>query len=401
MTYRRAAIPALVGAVVLTALLWWAGTSAHALHLPGATNVIGGPAPAELEHWLAPWSYDLPSSAQLGGEPSGGVGDSAPIDAARYLSLYTTALQIRFGTVFAFFLLGALLLVRRLPPVGGRGRTAAALLAIWAWGVVAGTLAVTVSAPWMLAAGGHGSFRFLPHLASVIGSGRQILVVTALVAAVATVLAARATANGDDPRPPVEVPARAARLAATAGTAVIALSLVVLSYQSVAAALQTISPSYGLFSEAGDLLRQWLLLGAWTGPAGTPLGDWLLYRAADVLLLAVVWWALRRLPGLLTRVTVPAMAVGAVCATVLGLLASQLLRMATDGTGLRWGLLHLATGLGDGVPAALTFGLVAGVVAAVTLRLAGGRTKTADATASAQDPGQKPGQEPGQDLADA
>ncbi|MFG3117761.1 hypothetical protein ACGF4C_25635 [Streptomyces sp. NPDC048197] len=401
MTYRRAAIPALAGAVVLTALLWWAGTSAHALHLPGATNVIGGPATAELEHWLAPWSYDPPSSAQFGGEPTGGVGDAAPIDGARYLSLYTTALQIRFGTVFAFFLLGAVLLVRRLPPVGGRGRTAAAVLAMWAWGVVAGTLAVTVSAPWMLAAGGHGSFRFLPHLASVIGSGRQILVVTALVAAVATVLAARITANGDDPLPPVEVPARAARLAATAGTAVIALSLVVLSYQSVAAALQRISPNVGLLSEPGDLLRQWLLLGAWTGPTGAPLGDWLLYRAADVLLLAVVWWALRRLPGLLTRATVPAMAVGAVCATVLGLLASQLLRMVTDGTGLRWGLLHLAAGIGDGVPAALTFGLVAGVVAAVTLRLAGGRTKTADATASAQASGQKPLQEPGQDLADA
>lgn len=369
---------------MLTALLWWAGASAHALHLPGASNMMGAPATAELDHWLAPWSYDPPSSAQFGAEAPGGAGDTAWIAGTRYLALYTTALQIRFGAVFAFFLIGALLLVRRLPPV--RGRMTAALLAVWAWGLVAGTLAVTVSAPWLLAAGGHGSFRFLPHLASLISSGRQILVLTALVAAVVTVLVARVTAKGADPLPQREVPARAARLAATAGTAVIAMSLVVLSYQPLAAALQTISPNIGLLSEPGDLLRQWLLLGAWTGPAGTPLGDWLLYRTADVLLLAVVWWSLRRLPGLLTRATIPAMATGAVCATVLGLLASQLLRAATDGMGLRWGLLHLFAGLGDGVPAALTCGLVAGVAAAVTLRVAGGRTKPADATGATQDP---------------
>ncbi|MFH9243878.1 hypothetical protein ACH4LK_00255 [Streptomyces lydicus] len=383
MTYRRAAIPALVGGIVLTALLWWVGASTHALHLPGATNVIGGPAAAELEHWLTPWSYDPPSSAQPGAEASGGAGDAGWFDGVGYLALYTTALQIRFGAVFAFFVFGAILLVRRLPPV--RGRRTAALLAVWGWGLVAGTLAVTVSAPWLIAAGGHGSYRFLPQLASVISSGRQILVVTALVAAVVTVLAGRVAVDGTDPLPQEVVPVRAARLAATVGTAVIALSLVVLSYQPVAAALQQISPNVGLLAEPGDLLRQWLLLGAWTGPTGTPLGDWLLYRAADVLLLAVVWWALRRLPGLLTRVTVPVMAVGAVCATVLGLLASQLLRMATDGTGLRWGLLHLSAELGGGVPAALTCGLVAGVAAALTLRVAGGRTKTADATTSVQD----------------
>ncbi|MFG3267279.1 MULTISPECIES: hypothetical protein [Streptomyces] len=61
--------------------------------------------------------------------------------------------------------------------------------------------------------------------------------------------------------------------------------------------------------------RQLLLLGAWSGPAGTPLGDWLLYRLGDVLLLAVVWCTLRGLPGLLTRVSVPTMAEGGVCAT--------------------------------------------------------------------------------------
>ncbi|MCX4736756.1 hypothetical protein [Streptomyces sp. NBC_01363] len=380
MTYRRAAIPALVGGLLLTTLLWWAGASTQALHLPGTTGVIGGRAAAELEHWLTPWSYDPPASVGFGAEVPGGTGDTAGNGSTRYLSLYTTALQIRFAAVFAFFVPVALLLIRRLPPV--HGRMPAALLAVWAWGLVAGTLAVTVSAPWLIASQGHGSYRFLPQLASVISSGRQALVATALVAAVGTVLVARVTTKGAGPLPQEAVPARAARLAATAGTAVIALSLVVLSYQEVAAALQTVSPSNGLFAEPGDLLRQWLLLGAWSSPAGTPLGGWLLYRAADVLLLAVVWWALRRLPGLLTRTTLPAMAAGAVCATVLGLLASQVLRVATDGVGLRWGLLQLSAGIGGGVPAALTCGLVAGVVAAVTLRVAMDHTETVDATAA-------------------
>lgn len=209
--------------------------------------------------------------------------------------------------------------------------------------------------------------------------------VTALVAAAVTVFMARVTAKGAGPLPQQVVPARAARLAATAGTVVIALSLVVLSYQPVAAVIQTVSPSIGLLAEPGDLLRQWLLLGGWSGPGGA-LGGWLLYRAADVLLLAVVWWALRRLPALLTRATVPAMAVGAVCATVLGLLASQLLRAALDGTssGLRWDLPRLFAGIGDGVPAALTCGLVAGAAAALTLRVAVGRAENADATTSVQ-----------------
>nr|WTB28833.1 hypothetical protein OG781_04115 [Streptomyces sp. NBC_00830] len=384
MGYRRAAIPALIGGLLLTALLWWAGASAQALHLPGTTGVIGGQATAELEHWLTPWSYDPPASVQVGAEVSSGIADTAGTDSTRYLALYATALQIRFFAVFAFFVPVALLLVRRLPPV--HGRMTAALLAVWAWGLVAGTLAVTVSAPWLIAAQGHGSYRFLPQLASTISSGRQVLVVTALVAAAGTVLAARVTAKGAGPLPQAVVPARAARLAATVGTAPIALSLVVLSYQPVAAALQTVSPDGGLFAEPGELLRQWLLLGAWAGPAGAPLGDWLLYRAADVLLLAMVWCALRWLPGLLTRATVPTMAAGSVCATVLGLLASQLLRVTMDGAGLRWGLLHLFAGIGDGVPAALTCGLVAGVAAAMTLRVAVGRAETTDATASVQDP---------------
>ncbi|MFI1358075.1 hypothetical protein ACH4TV_31495 [Streptomyces sp. NPDC020898] len=384
MAYGRAAIPALIGGVLLTALLWWAGASAQALHLPGTADAIGGRAAADLQQWLTPWSYDPPASVRFGAGVSGGIGEATGTDGSRYLDLYATALQIRFAAVFAFFVPGALLLVRRLPPV--HGRMPAALLATWAWGLVAGTLAVTVSAPWLIAAQGHGSYRFLPQLASVISSGRQILVVTALVTAAVTVFAARITAKGAGPLPQEIVPARAARLAASAGIAVIALSLVVLSYQSVAAALQTAFTGGGLLAEPGDLLRQWLLLGAWAGPAGAPLGDWLLYRAADVLLLAVVWWALRRLPGLLTRVTVPAMAIGAVCATVLGLLASQVLRVATDGAGMRWGLIYLSANLGGGVPAALVWGLVSGVTAAVTLRVAVARTRTADAAASVQEP---------------
>ncbi|WP_338899837.1 hypothetical protein WBG99_32875 [Streptomyces sp. TG1A-60] len=367
MTYRRAAIPAVVGGLLFTALLWWAGASENVLRLRGAPDVLGAQAAADLERWLAPWSYDPPASARFG--------DTARSDGSRYLALYSTAMQIRFTAVFAFFVPGALLLVRRLPPV--RGRTAAALLAVWAWGLVAGTLAVTVSAPWLIAAQGQGSYRFLPQLAGVVASGRQVLVGTALVAAVATVLIAQITAKGTDPLPRQAVPARAARLAATVGTAVIALSLLILSYQSVAAALQTAYSGGGLLSEPGDLLRQWLLLGAWAGPADASPGDWLLYRATDVLLLAVVWWALRLLPGLLTRATVPALAVGAVCATVLGLLTSQLLRMLLEGTNLRWDL-YLAAGLGGGVPAALTWGLPAGVAAAVTLRLAGARRATTE-----------------------
>ncbi|SFL49662.1 hypothetical protein [Streptomyces pini] len=382
MAYRRATLPALLGGLLLTALLWWAGASAHALHLPGATDVLGGRAAAELERWLTPWSYDPPASIRSGAGASGGPDEGGD---DRYLSLYTTAMRIRFGALFAFFVPGALLLVRRLPPV--HGRMPAALLAVWTWGLVAGVSAMAVSAPWQIAAQGHGSYRFLPQLAGVIASGRQILVPAALVVAAVVALVARITAKGAGPLPRQAVPARAARLAASAGTAVVAISLVLLSYQPVAATIQTAFTGGGMFAEPGELLRQWLLLGAWAGPSGASPGDWLLYRAADVLLLAVVWWALRLLPGLLTRATVPAMAVCAVCATVLGLLASQLLRMALDGgAGLRWGLLHLSARLGDGVPAALTFGLAAGIAAAVTLRAAAGRAEAVDTTASTKDP---------------
>ncbi|MFB7448387.1 hypothetical protein [Streptomyces sp. NPDC056194] len=367
MTYRRAAIPALIGGLLLTALLWWAGSSADALRLPGSVGTLGPDAIAELQRWVTPWSYDPPSFLDSGAQGSVYVPLDGGDDRDRYNGLYTTGLQIRYGAVFVAFVLGALLLVRRLPPV--RGRTTAAFLALWTWGAAAGTLAAAVSAPWFIAAAGNGSHRFLPQLASVTAGGRQLPVAVSLVAAGATALAARIAAEGAGTPPRTDVPARAARLAATAGTAVIALSVVVLSYQPVAAALQAYSPDGGLLAEPGDLLRQWLLLGAWDAPAAGAVVDWLLHRASDVLLLAVVWWALSRLPGLLTRVTLPAMAAGAVGATVLGLLASQILRIAVVQTGPQQGLLYSSAALGNGIPAALTCGLLAGAVATTVLRL--------------------------------
>lgn len=363
MSYRRALIPAVVGSLLLTVFLWWAGASDSALQLPGSSHVFDPQSAGELRRWLAPWSYD---------PPAGGAGDGDPAlsGGGPYAGLYGTAMQIRFVAVFVFFLAGALLLVRRLPPT--RGRTPATLLALWAWGPVAGTLAVTVSAPWLIASRGRGSFRVLPQLASVVASSGPVVVFAALVAAPVTVLVAHTALKGTEPPPRREVRPRAARLAASAGTAVVALSLVVLSYESVAARIQTSYDGGGLLSEPGDLLRTWLLLGGWSRPGTTPLGDWSLYRAADVLVLAVVWWALRLLPGLLTRTTVPAMAVGTVCATVLGLLASQVLHMAVDDTSAVWGPVYVFSDLGAGVPAALTFGVLAGLVSLATLRLAGG-----------------------------
>ncbi|GAB7110139.1 hypothetical protein JCM4814A_84540 [Streptomyces phaeofaciens JCM 4814] len=368
MTYRRAVIPALVGGGLITLLLWWAGASLQALELRGTTSVFDVQSVSELRRWLAPWSYDSATALTPDGSAGGGTASS---DATRYADLYSTGMQIRFVAVFVCFLAGALLLVRRMPPT--RGRTPAALLALWAWGPVAGTLAVTVSAPWLIASGGRGSYRVLPQLAGVIASSGPVVVFAALVTSLVTVFVARVAAKDADPLPRQEVPPRAARLAASVGTAVIAVSLVILSYQSVAAWIQTSFGGGGLLSEPGDLLRQWLLLGVWTDPASAPLGDWLLYRAADLLVLAVVWWALRLLPGLLTRITVPAMAVGAVCATVLGLLASQVLHMAIDDTVGVWGPVYLFSKLGNGVPAALTFGVAAGTAALAALRLSGVR----------------------------
>ncbi|MGK3941698.1 hypothetical protein [Streptomyces sp. RP5T] len=376
MAYRRAVIPALVGALVITLLLWWAGASAQALQLRGSTGVFDVDSVNELRRWLGPWSYD---STVLSSDWSGGTGSGTASD-ARYAGLYSTGMQIRFVSLFAFFLAGALLLIRRLPPV--QGRTPATLLALWAWGPVAATLAVTVSAPWLIASRGRGSYRILPQLAGVIASSGPVAVAAGLAAALLTVVVARITARGADPLPRREVPPRAARLAASVGTAVVALSLVVLSYESVAAWIQTSFGGAGLLSEPGDLLRLWLLLGAWSGPSTTSFGQWLLYRAADVLLLAVVWWSLRLLPALLTRPTAPAMAVGSVCATVLGLFASQVLHMAIDDTASVWGPVHVLSPLGTGAPAALTFGIASGLAALAALRLAGDRDPVPSAVAA-------------------
>ncbi|MFB6638934.1 hypothetical protein ACFCYF_16965 [Streptomyces chartreusis] len=364
MEYRRAVTPAVAGGAMVTLLLWWAGASADVLRLEGATDVLGHEAVTGLQSWLLPWAYE-PSGGTAGGYLDG-------TGASRYLGLHHTAIQIRYAAMFVFYTAGALLLVRRIPPE--RGRTWAALFALWAWGLVAATLAVTVSAPWLIAAGGHGSYRFLPQLASLSSAGRPIAVPVALAAAAWTVLVARLALKGAEPQPRESVPARPALLAATVGTVVVAVSLIVLSYESNAATLQTAFTGGGLLGEPGDLLRQWLLLGGWSGPGGAPLGDWLLYRLGDVLLLAVVWCALRWLPGLLTRVSVPAMAACGVCAVVLGLLAEQALRMARDGTQMRSGLLYVTSGLGEGVTAALLWGAIAGVAATVTLRAADRRT---------------------------
>ena len=360
MTYRRAVIPALVGGLLLTLLMWWAGASAEALHLRGSTNVFDIDSVNELRSWLAPWSY-APSTASV---------DPGAVGGTRYADLYRTAMQIRFVAVFAFFVAGALLLVRRLPPT--RDRTLALLLALWAWGPVACTLAMTLSAPWLLASRGHGSFRILPQLASVISSSGPVAVFAGLLTALLTVLVARVTGKGETPPPRRAVPPRSARIAASVGTAVVALSLVVLSYVSVAGWIQTTFSGRGLLSEPGDLLREWLLLGSWAGPSTAPLGDWLLYRATDLVTLAVVWWSLRLLPGLLTRTTAPAMALGGVCAILVGLMTSESLRPAVDDTVTVWGPVHLFSGLGSNVPAALTFGVLAGTAAFAALRLTGG-----------------------------
>ncbi|AKA01852.1 hypothetical protein SAZ_04805 [Streptomyces noursei ZPM] len=279
MTHRRAAIPALVGALSLTLLLWWAGASAQALELRGTTNLLDIQSMNELRRWLTPWAYDTPTTL-------------LPGDGPQYSTLHRTTMQIRFVAVFVAYLAGALHLVRRMPPTPGR--TPATLLALWAWGPVAGTLAGIASAPWLIASSGHGSFRLLPQLASMSASSGPTVVFAALVSSLVTVVVARITMKDADAAPRGEVPPRAARLAASVGTAVIALSLVVLSYEAVAAWIQTSVVGSGLLSEPGDLLRQWLLLGGWSGPGRTPFGEWLLHRAGDVLMLAVVWWALRR-----------------------------------------------------------------------------------------------------------
>lgn len=205
MTYRRAVIPALVGSLLVTLLLWWAGESAQALQLRGATSVFDAQSVSELRLWLAPWSYDPPSALLAEGSMDTATGGGAAFGgSSHYADLYTTAMQIRFVAVFAFFLAGALILIRRIPPT--QGRTPATVLGLWAWTPMAGMLAVTVSAPWLIASYGHGSFRLLPRLASVIVSSGPVTVLAGLVTALVTVLVARVTAKGDEPSPRQSVP---------------------------------------------------------------------------------------------------------------------------------------------------------------------------------------------------
>ncbi len=236
---------------------------------------------------------------------------------------------------------------------------------------------------WLIASGGRGSYRFLPQFAALSSTGRTVLVPLALAAAAWTVFVTRLASRDAEPQPRGDVPVRAAVVAASAGTAVVAVSVVVLSYQANAARIQTMFTGGGFLSEPGDLLRQWLLLGAWNGPSGVGLWDWLLVRIGDVLLLAVVWCALRWLPGMLTRVSVPAMAAGTVCAVVLGLLVRHLWLVATGGRTSAWHLLHAASGLGEGTNAAVLWGTLAGVAATVVLRVAGRRTEAPVPSAAA------------------
>ncbi|CAM5311845.1 Integral membrane protein OS=Streptomyces griseorubiginosus OX=67304 GN=AQJ54_30095 PE=4 SV=1 [Streptomyces griseorubiginosus] len=297
--------------------------------------------------------------------------DPGAVGATRYADLYRTAMQIRFVALFGVFVAGALLLIRRMPPT--RGRTPALLLALWAWGPVACTLAA--HSLRALAARLPGA-RELPDPAPA-GVGdlveRPGLGVRGAVDRCVTVLVARVTVKGEAPLP-LAATAALRSVTASVGTAVVAVARrwwCCPTSRSRAgsrprSAAGDCCPSPAICCGSGCC---WAVGRA---RLTAPLGDWLLYRAADLLTLAVVWWSLRLLPGLLTRITVPAMAVGAVCAILLGLLASELLRTVADDTVTVWGPVHLFSGLGSNVPAALTFGVLAGTAAFVALRLTGG-----------------------------
>ncbi|MFD5539328.1 hypothetical protein ACFWIJ_16265, partial [Streptomyces sp. NPDC127079] len=178
MTYRRVFGPALFGALLLAGLLWWAGSSAHALSLPGATRFLGPDQANRLLMWTMPWSTGLPSSDQFT-DPVGAAGHGAD-----YAALRQTAMGVRYAVLVLLFPCGALPLLRRLSGRGA-GRTAVCVAALWGWGIVAAMLAVAVSAPWMVASGGSAAFRLLPHLASLMSQGRELPVGAALVAAAA------------------------------------------------------------------------------------------------------------------------------------------------------------------------------------------------------------------------
>ncbi|MYT71888.1 MULTISPECIES: hypothetical protein [unclassified Streptomyces] len=375
MTYRRALVPAIFGALLLAGLLWWAGASAHALGLPGAARFFGPDEVARLRAWTTPWSTDSVASGQFT-DPAG-----APGRGADYAALRETAVRVRYVALVLFFACGAVPLLRRLSG-NGAGRAAVAVAALWGWGIVAAVLAVTVSAPWMVASGGSASFRLLPRLASEMAQGREVPVGAALVAAAAavglTALLKRGATASPRPDASTDAPdAAIARLAATLGTAVVAFSLVVLSNDRVAGHVQTGFTGAGRLSEPSDLLRQWIQLGAWTMPTGSGLGRWVLYRLGDVVLLALVWWGLRLLPALLDHVTFPAYTLGAVAATTLGVVLNGLWSSLLSYQASTGGPLLYYTSVGAGVSAAIVFGTLAGCAGALTLRL---RTRTRPST---------------------
>jgi hypothetical protein len=363
MWYRRVLGPAVFGALLLAGLLWWAGTSAHALSLPGATRFFGPDQANRLVAWTMPWSTDAPSSAQFT-NPAG-----APGHGRDYAALRETAMRVRYAALVLLFTCGALPLLRRLSNRGA-GRAAVAVAALWGWGIVAAMLAVTVSAPWMVASGGSAAFRLLPGLASAMSQGRELPVGAALVAAVGAVGLMTLLQPEVTPRPGRSVPTTAtARLAATVGTAVVAIALAVLSNDRVAGGIQTGFTGNGRLSEPGDLLRQWIQLGAWTLPTASAPGRWLLYRLGDVVLLALLWWGLRLLPVLLDRVTYPAYSVGAVAATTLGVVVSGLWHSLLSYQGSTGGPLLYYVSVGQGVSAALVFGILAGCASTMTVRI--------------------------------
>ncbi|MFF6952935.1 hypothetical protein ACFZAD_30320 [Streptomyces iakyrus] len=365
MSYRRVLGPAVLGGLLLAGLLWWAGTGAHALSLPGATRFFGPDQANRLAAWTMPWSTDAPSSARFT-DPTG-----APGHGADYAALRETAMRVRYAALVLLFTCGAVPLLRRLSNRGA-GRAAVAVAALWGWGIVAAMLAVTVSAPWMVASGGSASFRLLPGLASATYQGRELPVGAALVAAVGAVGLMTLLQPEVTPRPGRSVPTTAtARLAATVGTAVVAIALAVLSNDRVAGRIQTGFTGNGRLSEPGDLLRQWIQLGAWTLPTASAPGRWLLYRFGDVVLLALVWWGLRLLPVLLDRVTYPAYSLGAVAATTLGVVVSGLWHSLLSYQGSTGGPLLYYVSVVRGVSAALVFGILAGCASTMTVRIRG------------------------------
>jgi hypothetical protein len=363
-------LPALVGSVLLTALLWWGGASMEVLQRAGAQRLFGPEGVMALQRLLAPWSYGQEQMVPLyvGGDGSG------------YATLHRTAMQMRFFGVFVLFGVGVLAILRWLPPT--RRRLPATVLAVWMWAPAAATLAIAGSAPWELAGRPRASFRVLPQLASAMSGGAQLAIAAGLAATAAVVLTAWLATRQltDDQQVEVEQPfepsVKAARLAASTGTLVVAFSLFVLSYQSVAGWIQRFDPTaIGVLSEPGELLRQWLLLGGWAWPGhGSSVGDWLLARATDLLLLAVVWWSLRLLPGRLTRASVPALMLCTVCAIALGLLVARLVQVVLDLRQPQWNATYVLDSFGGGFHAALTFGVLAGATAGVTLRAASRRT---------------------------